>query len=71
MGKYNHILELTGASNFHNWKSHVIPALGHEGVYNHVSNGADPLDFAEFASVHPEPADPSAPTAGECQLIYD
>jgi len=71
MGKYDHIPELTGASNFHNWKSHVILALGCEGVYNHVSGGADPLDFAKFASTRPEPADPSTPTAGEHQLVYE
>ena len=62
MGKYDHILELTGASNFHDWKSHVTLALGREGIYNHVSDGTDPTDFAEFASFLPTPTVASTPT---------
>ena len=62
MGKYNHTLELTGASDFHDWKSHVTLALGCEGIYNHVSDGTDPTDFAEFASFLPTPTVASTPT---------
>jgi len=69
MGKFDHIPELTGASTFHAWTSQVVLALGREGVYNHVSDGLDPTDFAEFASVLPVPADVAAPTAAERTLI--
>ena len=62
MGKYDYILELTGASNFHKWKSHVTLALGREGIYNHVSDGTDPTDFVEFASFLPTPTVASTPT---------
>ena len=69
MGKFNHILELTGASTFHAWMSQVVLTLGREGVYNHVSDGSDPTDFAKFVSVLPVPADVAAPTAAELTLI--
>ena len=69
MGKFDHIPELTGASAFHAWKSQVILTLGREGAYNHVSDGLDPTDFAEFASTLPVPADVAAPTAAERTLI--
>ena len=69
MGKFDHIPELTGASTFHVWTSQVVLALGREGVYNHVSDGLDPTDFAKFASVLPVPADVAAPTVAERTLI--
>jgi len=47
MGKFDHIPELTGASTFHVWMSQVVLALGHEGVYNHVSDGLD-LSYPYF-----------------------
>lgn len=71
MGKFDHIPELTGASDFHAWKSQVILALGREGVYDHVSNGMDPLDYAEFASHLPTPKDPAAPTPAEQKHIRE
>ena len=71
MGKFDHIPELTGASAFHAWKSQVVLTLGREGAYNHVSDGLDPTDFAEFASVLPTPADVAAPTAAEHTLILE
>ena len=71
MGKFDHIPELTGASAFHAWKSQVVLALGREGAYNHVSDGLDPTDFAEFASVLPTPADVAAPTAAERTSILE
>ena len=49
----------------------IILPLGHEGVYNHVSDGTDPTDFTELASHLPTPADPDAPTSGELKLIQD
>ena len=71
MGKFNHIPELTGASVFQAWKTQIILTLGCEGVYNHVSDGTDPTDFAELASHLPTPADPDTPTSGELKLIQD
>ena len=71
MGKFDHIPELTGASIFQAWKTQIVLALGHEGVYNHVSNGMDPTDFAELASHLPTPADPDAPTSDKRKLIQD
>ena len=71
MGKFNHIPELTGASIFQVWKTQIVLALGHEGVYNHVSDGMDPADFTELASHLPSPADPDAPTSNEQKLIQD
>ena len=58
MGKFDHIPELTGASVFQAWKTQIVLALGREGVYNHVSDGMDPTDFAELASHLPTPSFP-------------
>ena len=41
MGRFDHIPELTGASIFQAWKTQIVLALGHKGVYNHVSDGMD------------------------------
>ena len=70
MGKFDHIPELTGASIFQTWKAQIILALGREGVYNHISDGTDPTDIAEFASVMPTPA-ATALTTAEKKLIQD
>ena len=70
MGKFNHILELTGASVFQPWKAQIILALGCEGVYNHISKGTDPIDIAEFALVMPTPT-ATALTTVEKKLIQD
>ena len=70
MGKFDHIPELTGASVFQAWKAQIILALGREGVYNHISEGTDPTDIAEFASVMPTPA-ATALTTAEKKLIQD
>ena len=71
MGKFDHIPELTGASIFQAWKTQIVLALGREGVYNHVSDGMDPTNFAELASHLPTPADPVALTSDERKLIQD
>ena len=71
MGKSDHIPELTGASIFQAWKTQIVLALGREGVYNHISDGMDPTDFAELASHLPTPANPVAPTSDERKLIQD
>ena len=71
MGKFNHIPELTGASIFQVWKTQIVLALGCEGVYDHVSDGTDPTDFAELALHLLSPADPDAPTSNEQKLIQD
>ena len=70
MGKFDHIPELTGASVFQTWKAQIVLALGREGVYNHVSEGTDPTNIAEFASVMPTPA-ATALTTAEKKLIQD
>ena len=70
MGKFNHIPELTGASIFQTWKAQIILALGCKGVYNHISNGTDPTDIAEFTSVMPTPT-ATALTTAEKKLIQD
>lgn len=49
MGKLDHIPELTDASTFFEWKVQVKLALGREGVYNHVSEGVDPLSYTDYA----------------------
>jgi len=65
MGKFNHIPELTGASIFPAWKTQIILALGHDGVYDHVSDGTDLTDFAELASYLPIPVSANTLTADE------
>ena len=70
MGKFNHILELTGASVFQTWKAQIILVLGREGIYNHINEGTDPTDITEFASVMPTPA-ATALTTVEKKLIQD
>ena len=71
MGKFDHIPELTGASVFQAWKTQIVLTLGHEGVYNHISDRMDPTDFAKLASHLPTPTDPDALTSDERKLIQD
>ncbi|KAG6326023.1 hypothetical protein ID866_13066, partial [Astraeus odoratus] len=71
MGKLDHIPKLTGASTFFSWWAQIVLTLGCEGVYNHVSEGSDPLDLAEFASTLPSPVNASNPTAEERKLILE
>ncbi|KAG2750373.1 hypothetical protein P692DRAFT_20847626 [Suillus brevipes Sb2] len=61
MGKYDHIIELTGAE--------MYPIC--EGLWNHCSEGVNPNDYEEFASVMPSPAQAGAPTTAEHELIKD
>ena len=70
MGKFDHILELTGASVFQTWKAQIVLVLGCEGIYNHVSEGTDPTNIAEFASVMPT-STATALTTMEKKLIQD
>jgi len=71
MGKFDHILELTGTSVFPAWKTQIILALGRDGVYDHVSDGTDLTDFAELASYLPTPASANALTADEQKSIQE
>lgn len=65
MGKFDHIAELTGSDNYPSWRRAVELALAGEGLWNHCSNGIDPLDVAEFASQMPKAATAGQPTAAE------
>ncbi|KAG6329411.1 hypothetical protein ID866_9677 [Astraeus odoratus] len=58
MGKFNHIPELKGALTFFMWQTQIVLVLGHKGIYNHISDGADPMDLLEYALHLPEPANP-------------
>ncbi|KIN92896.1 hypothetical protein M404DRAFT_36621 [Pisolithus tinctorius Marx 270] len=71
MGKFDHIPELTDASTFFAWKTQVLLALDCEGAYSHVSDGTDPLDPIEFASVKLKPAKPAKLTDDEQKVIVD
>ncbi|KIO14374.1 hypothetical protein M404DRAFT_121562 [Pisolithus tinctorius Marx 270] len=71
MGKFDHIPELTNASTFFAWKMQVLLALDCEGTYSHVSDGTDPLDPIEFASVKLKPANPAKLTDDEWKAIVD
>jgi hypothetical protein len=53
MGKYDYITELTGADEYPTWQCAVTLALQGNGLWNHCSAGADPNNFAEFASIMP------------------
>ncbi|KAG2737876.1 hypothetical protein P692DRAFT_20851762 [Suillus brevipes Sb2] len=71
MGKFDHIAELTGSDNYPSWRRAVELALAGEGLWNHCSNGIDPLDVAEFASQMPKAATAGQPTAAELVLMRD
>jgi hypothetical protein len=71
MGKFDHIAELTGSDNYPSWRRAVELALAGEGLWNHCSNGTDPLDVAEYASSMPALATAGKPTAAELVLMKD
>ncbi|KAG6331449.1 hypothetical protein ID866_7638 [Astraeus odoratus] len=71
MEKLNHIPELMGASTFFMWQAQIILILGHEGIYNHISDGANPLDLLEYALCLPEPTDTLAPTDAERRSMLE
>ena len=71
MGKYDHICELTGAENYAQWRRQMMLALKGEHLWNHCSNGSDPLDLTDFAIDKPTPVDPAAVTDTEKEKILD
>ncbi|KIK32892.1 hypothetical protein CY34DRAFT_46459, partial [Suillus luteus UH-Slu-Lm8-n1] len=71
MGKYDHIVELTGAETYPSWRRAIALALASEGLWNHCSEGIDPNDYEEFQSVMPTPAQAGAPSSAEREAIKD
>jgi hypothetical protein len=71
MGKYDHIIELTGSEDFASWQRSVTLALQGDGLCNHCSNGTDPNNLSDFKSTIPVAAIPTAPTSAEKQEIKE
>lgn len=71
MGKYDHIIELTGSDDYPSWRRGVTLALQGEGLWNHCSSGTDPNNFAEFASNMPMAVVPTKPTSDEKKDMMD
>ncbi|KIK36034.1 hypothetical protein CY34DRAFT_57788, partial [Suillus luteus UH-Slu-Lm8-n1] len=71
MGKYDHIVELTSADIYPSWRRAVELALAGDGLWNHCSNGTDPNDVAELASVMPTVATAGQPTSAELTSMKD
>ena len=71
MKKYDHIIKLTGLDIYPAWRRTVELALASEGICNHCSNGTDPDDVIEFASVMPKIATPGQPTSTELSSIKE
>ncbi|KAG1796043.1 uncharacterized protein HD556DRAFT_1234860 [Suillus plorans] len=71
MGKYDHIIELTGTDIYPSWQRAVELALAGEGLWNHCSDGTDPNDIAEYTSVMPKVTTPGQPTATELASIKE
>ncbi|KIK82111.1 hypothetical protein PAXRUDRAFT_154515 [Paxillus rubicundulus Ve08.2h10] len=70
MGKYNHILTLTGADNFHAWQTDMRYALGAKDLWYHVSTGSDPSNPLDFTSIRPMPADITQSTEAEITALH-
>ncbi|KAG2745070.1 hypothetical protein P692DRAFT_20850021 [Suillus brevipes Sb2] len=71
MGKYDHIVELTGGDIYPSWRCAVELALAGEGLWNHCSDGTDPNDVAEYASNMPTAVATGQPTSAELTLMKD
>ncbi|KIK45147.1 hypothetical protein CY34DRAFT_22655 [Suillus luteus UH-Slu-Lm8-n1] len=71
MGKYDHITELSGAETYPSWRRAIMLVLASEGLWNHCSEGIDPNNYEEFASVMPSPVAPGAPTSTERTSILE
>ncbi|KAG2755132.1 hypothetical protein P692DRAFT_20705819, partial [Suillus brevipes Sb2] len=71
MGKFDHISELTGSDTYPSWRRAVELALAGEGLWSHCSEGIDPADVAEFASVMPAAATAGKPTSAELVLMKE
>ncbi|KAG2029833.1 hypothetical protein BDR03DRAFT_1017879 [Suillus americanus] len=56
---------------FSNWRRSVELALAGEGLWNHCSNGTDPSDVTEMASVMPTAATARQPTSAELTSMKD
>lgn len=69
MGKYDYIIELSGADDYPSWRHAVTLALQGDGLWNHCSIGTDPNNYAELASVMPSPAIAGSPTDVEKQSM--
>src|SRR6267154_4770640 len=69
MGKFDHILELTGPETYFAWKREVTYALGTEDLWCHVSSSIDPTDILGVASFLPVAVDPANPSADEVKAI--
>jgi hypothetical protein len=65
MGKFDHIIELTGSDNYPSWCHAVMLALQGEGLWTHCSSGTDINNLAELASHIPTPAQAGVPTDSE------
>ncbi|KAG1753996.1 uncharacterized protein EDB91DRAFT_1077651 [Suillus paluster] len=63
MGKFNHIVELTGTDIYPSWRRAVKLAL--------AGNGADPNDVTEFTSVMPTAVTPAQPMSAELTSMKD
>ena len=69
MGKFENVLELRGTENYYEWRRQTEQLLLGEGVYNHVSQGTNPFNYVDYASMMPEPVLLGLPTAEERELI--
>ncbi|KAG0701819.1 hypothetical protein DFH29DRAFT_875630 [Suillus ampliporus] len=71
MGKYDHILELTGPDAYFAWKRETKYLLGIKDLWCHVSENADADDILGTPSYIPTAVAPTAPTAIETKEIRD
>jgi hypothetical protein len=71
MGKYDHIVELTGTDIYPSWRRAVELALAGEGLWNHCSSGSNPNDVAEFASVLPTAVTAGQPMSAELTTMKE
>ncbi|KAG2048201.1 hypothetical protein BDR06DRAFT_862463, partial [Suillus hirtellus] len=71
MGKYDHIIELTGADIYPSWRRAVELALAGDGLWSHCSMGTDPNDIAEYTSSMPKVATAGQLTSAELTAIKE
>ncbi|KAG2050954.1 hypothetical protein BDR06DRAFT_1010893 [Suillus hirtellus] len=71
MGKYDHIIELTGADIYSSWRRAVKLALAGDSLWSHCSMGTDPNNVAEYASSMPKVATAGQPMSAELTAIKE
>lgn len=71
MGKYDHIIELTGADVYPGWRRAVELALAGDGLWTHCSDGTDPNNVAEYTSTMPKVTTAGQPMSAELTAIKE